>query len=183
MVSMKKKWSTSWISSIQPRKQRKFRHNAPLHARKRFVSIHLSPELRKRFSKRSIQARKGDEIKIMRGSMRGKLGTVERVDLSKSRIYIEDIKRKKVDGSEVPLGFQPSNLMITRLKLDDKRRQAVLDRVSETGKPRKPAAESPVPKQEKPAEPAVKGPEKKPSQKTKPRKSARKPAEKRTRKK
>lgn len=125
---MKQEWSSNWLSSIQPRKQRKHRHNAPLHVRQSFVHANLSPELRKRYDKRSMQLRKGDEIKVMRGSLKGKTGTVEKVDLGKSRIYTEDIKVKKVDGSEIPMGFEPSNLMITKLKLDDKKRQAILER-------------------------------------------------------
>ena len=86
---MKKDWSPDWQASIQPRKQRKFRHNAPLHTRQSFARAMLSPELRKRFGKRSMQLRKGDEIKVMRGSLKGKTGTVERVDLRKSRIFVE----------------------------------------------------------------------------------------------
>lgn len=126
---MKKAWSSRWLSSVQPRKQRKYRCNAPLHVRQRFVSVNLSPELRKRFGKRSMQVRKGDEVKVVRGSHKKKTGTVERVDLRKSKIYVDEIKAKKVDGSDVQKPLQPSNLMITKLKLDDKKRQAILDRV------------------------------------------------------
>lgn len=125
---MKKEWSANWNSSVQPRKQRKFRYNAPLHVRQRFVSVSLSPELRKRFGTRSMQVRKGDEIKVVRGDMRKKTGVVEKVDVNKSRIYVEELKVKKVDGSEVHRPMQPSNLMITKLKLDDKKRQAILER-------------------------------------------------------
>jgi large subunit ribosomal protein L24 len=195
---MKKEWSPRWVSSMQPRKQRKYRHNAPLHVRQRFVSANLSPELRKRFGVRSMQLRKGDEVRVMRGGMKGKLGAVERVDLTKSKIYMEEIKVKKVDGSEVPRAMQPSNLMITKLKLDDKKRQAILDRVEEAKKPKpekppekpapekeakkpkekktekpkeeKPAPEKEKPKKEKPKKPAAKKPAKKPKQAKKPKK-------------
>lgn len=139
---MKRMWSPRWLSSIQPRKQRKYRYNAPLHVRQRFVSANLSPELRKRFSVRSMHLRKGDEVRVMRGGLKGKNGTVDRVDLSGGKIYTEEIKTKKVDGSEVPMGIQPSNLMITKLKLDDKRRQAILDRVGEPGRARPAGTES-----------------------------------------
>lgn len=125
---MNKSWSARWLSSIQPRKQRKYRHNAPLHVRQGFVSANLSPELRKRYSKRSMQLRKGDEIKVMRGTLKGKTGVVERVDIRKSRIYVDEFKVKKVDGSEIQRSLEPSNLMITKLKLDDKKRQAILER-------------------------------------------------------
>lgn len=132
---MKKEWSRLWMKSVQPRKQRKYRYNAPLHARHKFLSANLSPELRRRFGKRSMPVRKGDEIEVMRGSSKGLRGTVNKVDLMGSKIYVEEIKIKKVDGSEVMKPLQPSNLRIVKLSLDDKMRQRVLERAEE--KPKK----------------------------------------------
>jgi large subunit ribosomal protein L24 len=126
---MKKEWSRHWVRSVQPRKQRKYRHKAPLHARHRFMSANLSPELRRRFGKRSMPVRKGDEVEVMRGSQKGLRGTVSRVDLGRCRVYADEIKVKKVDASEVMRPLQPSNLKIVKLKLDDKMREKVLDRV------------------------------------------------------
>jgi large subunit ribosomal protein L24 len=167
---MKTKWSPSWLSSVQPRKQRKYRYNAPLHVRQGFVSSNLSPELRKRFSRRSMQIRKGDEVRVMRGGFRGKTGTVERVDLSKSRIYTEEFKVKKVDGSEVPRALEPSNLMITKLKLDDKRRQAILDRTGQAGKGRPEPGKTEPEKTKTPEKgPSEKGAETKPKPKKVPK--------------
>jgi large subunit ribosomal protein L24 len=190
---MKKEWSGSWNSSVQPRKQRKFRYNAPLHVRQRFVSVNLSPELRKRFGTRSMQVRKGDEIRVVRGDMKKKTGVVDRVDVNKSRIYVEELKVKKVDGSEVHRPMQPSNLMITKLKLDDKKRQAILERAGSAAKPKpEPKAETkPSKRKDKKAEvkkPAVKkapkkAPAKKPApKKTTAKKSPKKPANKKERK-
>ena len=168
-----------WISSVQPRKQRKYRHNAPLHVRQRFVSANLSPELRKRFGKRSMQLRKGDEVKVMRGGFRGKLGTVDRVDLSRGRIYMDEIKVKKVDGSEVHRPLEPSNIMITKLKLDDKKRQAILDRTDQAARPaEEKKAEEPA-RKEKAAEAKPENKEEKPREKpaeSKPAKKAEKKA-------
>jgi large subunit ribosomal protein L24 len=98
---MKKEWSRMWLRSVQPRKQRKYRHNAPLHVRHRFMSANLSPEMRRRFGKRSMAVRKGDEVEIMRGSSKGLRGTVNRIDLSRCKVYVDEVKTKKVDGSEV----------------------------------------------------------------------------------
>lgn len=159
---MKKEWSRSWNSSVQPRKQRKYRHNAPLHVRNDFVRATLSPDLRSRYSKRSMRIRKGDEIKVMRGTFKGKTGTVETVDLNKSRIFTEDIKIKKVDGSEISKGLEPSNLMITKLKLDDKRRQAILSRREDALKAKKEKPAPKPPKQE-PAKPSTEAESKKPA--------------------
>ncbi|MBU0898839.1 MAG: 50S ribosomal protein L24 [Nanoarchaeota archaeon] len=116
------------MSSKQPRKQRKYRHNAPMHIRQKFVSVHLSPALRKQFKTRSASIHKGDDIKVMDGSFKGKTGSVERVNLKKCKIYVDGIKAKKVDGTEVMRALEPSNLMITKLNLDDKIRQKVLNK-------------------------------------------------------
>ncbi len=156
---MKKAWSKRWVASTQPRKQRKYRINAPLGVRHRFLSAHLSKELRERFGKRALPVRKSDEVVVMKGSFRGYRGNVERVDLRESKIYIEGVKRKKVDGSEVAMPVDPSNVMITKLSIEDKRRQAVLERSGRTAKPavkktevvkasKKPRKEIPVPKEE-----------------------------------
>ena len=48
---MKKKFSESWKSSKQVRKQRKYRYNAPLHIKQKFVNVHLAKELRKKYKK------------------------------------------------------------------------------------------------------------------------------------
>ena len=125
---MKKAWSNKWVSSTQPRKQRKYRYNAPLHVRQKFVSAHLSEALRNRFGKRSLPIRKGDEVKIMRGSNAGHKGKVDRVDLKHSRIYIEGHTVKKVDGSETMKSVNPSNLLLVDPKMDDKRRQMIVER-------------------------------------------------------
>jgi large subunit ribosomal protein L24 len=127
-----KEWSGKWVSSKQPRKQRKYRHNAPLHVRQRFVSAHLSEALRNRFGMRSLPLRKGDEVKVMRGSSKGLKGKIERVDLKNSKVYIEGLNVKKVDGSEVLRPINPSNLLITDSKMEDKRRQTIVERSRET---------------------------------------------------
>jgi len=125
---MKTKWSREWISSKQPRKQRKYRYNAPLHIRRKFVSAHLSPELRNKYGIRSIPIRKGDEVEVMRGSSKGLRGTVERVDLSKCKVYVSGITVKKADGSEVMRALEPSNLKIVNMNLDDKKRLEAISR-------------------------------------------------------
>src|SRR3989338_6614499 len=125
---MKTQWSTSWISSKQPRKQRKYRFNAPLHVRRKFVSAHLAKILRKRFNRRSVPLRKGDEVEVMRGNNKGLKGHVEIIDLKKCKVYVENIKVKKVNGTEVLKPLEPSNLLITNLVLEDKFRKKLLEK-------------------------------------------------------
>ena len=112
---MKRKFSTKWRSSSQPRKQRKYRANAPLHLRKEFVNINLSKDLRKKQKKRSIQAKKGDKVKIMRGKFKGEVGKILEVKLKDSKIIVEGMQVKKQDGSKVHIKLQPSNLQIIEL--------------------------------------------------------------------
>ncbi len=131
---MRQNWSKKWNSSTQPRKQKKFRHNAPLHVKRKFLSVNLVRPLRERFGKRSMVVRKGDEVVVMRGTLRGKKGPVERVSIGREKVYIEGIKLKKVDGSEISKPFIPSNLQITKLALEDKRRQTILERAGEDKK-------------------------------------------------
>jgi large subunit ribosomal protein L24 len=125
---MKQKFSTHWISSTQPRKQRKFIANAPLHVRHKFLSANLSKELRKKYAKRNLPLRKGDEVLIMRGAFKKKKAKLTSVDLKKTRVVLEGIQRTKKDGSKVNVFFNPSNLQIQVLNLDDKQRVAALNR-------------------------------------------------------
>ncbi len=119
---MKQKFSTHWLKSKQPRKQRKYRYNAPLHLRHKFLNAHLSAELRKKYGKRSVPLRKGDEVLIMRGSFKKKKGKILEIDLKRSRATIEGINRKKLDGTKVNVYLNPSNLQILNLNLDDNKR-------------------------------------------------------------
>ena len=125
---MKNKFSSSWGTSTQPRKQRKYRFNAPLHIKQKFMRAHLSKELRKKYSKRNFSLRKGDNVKIMRGQFRNKHGKIERVNLKGTFVYITGIEVAKRDGTKTLFPIHPSNLMITELNMDDKIRQQMLER-------------------------------------------------------
>lgn len=125
---MKKKFSTKWKSSKQVRKQRKYRYNAPLHVKQKFVHVHLSKELKKKYGKRRLGLKKGDKVKIVRGQFRKHTGSVERVDLKKIGVYVSGIEITKKDGSKTTYPIHPSNLIVTELNLDDKVRQKIIER-------------------------------------------------------
>ncbi len=129
---MKSEWSNKWKASAQPRKQKKYVHNAPLHVKRKFLSVNLSKPLRERFGKRSMVVRKGDDVIVLRGSLRGKTGTVEKVSIASGKVYIEGVKMKKVDGSEISKPFTASNLQLTKLSLEDKRRQNIVERAGDS---------------------------------------------------
>ncbi len=125
---MKKEFSKNWVSSKQPRKQRKYRYNAPLHIRQNFVSTNFNKELRKKYNKRSFPLRAGDSVKVMRGGFKGKTGKISKVDLKDIKVYIEGLKRKKSDGKEVQVPFKPSNLQIISVNIEDKKRAKIADK-------------------------------------------------------
>ena len=125
---MEKKWSRHWKSSTQPRKQRKYVHNAPLHVVSKLFSSMLSKELKKKHGKNAITVRKGDKVKILRGQFKGKTGKVEKVALSRKKVYIEGIYLLKKDGKRTAYAIHPSKLMITELYLEDKKRSKSLER-------------------------------------------------------
>jgi len=131
---MKKKFSRSWIKSKQPRKQRKYSHNAPLHIKGKFMSAHLSKDLMKKYNRRSIRPRKGDKIIVLRGQFKKKKGNVERVDLKKSKVYVSGVEMIKKDGTKVFYPVHPSNLVVTEINLDDKKRAAILNKSKEAYK-------------------------------------------------
>jgi len=121
-----KDFSNEWKSSKNPRKQRKYRFNAPLHIKHGFMNAHLSKELRGRYSKRSIGLRKGDKVRIMRGKFRKHEGKIEKIELRKARVFVSGVEITKKDGTKKLLALHPSNIMITELNLDDNRKRPYL---------------------------------------------------------
>lgn len=119
---MKREFSSNWKGSSQVRKQRKYRHNAPLHIRQGFLSAHLAKDLRVKHKMRTLPVRKGDEVIVMRGSFAKKKAKVLMVDLGRTRVTLENITRSKKDGSKVPVYFRAHALTIVGLYGDDKMR-------------------------------------------------------------
>ena len=56
---MKKLYSRKWKASTQPRKQRKYRYNAPLHTKGKFLGSHLVKALKEKYSVRTLRVRVG----------------------------------------------------------------------------------------------------------------------------
>lgn len=82
----------------------------------------LDKELRKKYGMRSIEVRKGDEVKVMRGKFKGKQGKVGDVDVKNMRIQIDGIQRSKAGGEKLITWFHPSNVKIIVLEEKDNRR-------------------------------------------------------------
>lgn len=130
---MKSKWSRAWVKSRQPRKQRKYIHNAPLSVKRKFLGVHLSPDLRKKHNTRSMIIRAGDKVKVLRGSFKGTDGVVQKVITKKGVVQVDSVKNMKKDGSKVHKLLNPSNLMIIDLDLKDGVRRKIIERKSSNG--------------------------------------------------
>jgi large subunit ribosomal protein L24 len=117
------------IKSRQPRKQRKWLYKtSKLHEKHRLLHATLSKELRKRYNKRSLRIRKGDKVRILRGSFAGHEGKVLEVDMKSIRIRVDGATVTKADGTEVSVPIHPSNVMILDLGKIDNVRKKILER-------------------------------------------------------
>ena len=125
---VKNNFSKGWNRSIQPRKQRKYRYNVPLHLKQSMLGVHLSADLRKKYGKRTIRVRKGDKVRILRGQFKRKEGKVERVDVKKEKVFVTGIEIVKKEGAKILHPLVPSNLMIIEMNLDDKKRKQKLEK-------------------------------------------------------
>lgn len=116
------------IKSGKPRKQRRFRFTAPMHVRQRFVHVRVSKELAAKLAtkRRSVAVRRGDTVRIMSGSSRGKTGKVLSVDLRKGAVFVDGIARKNAKGKELQIPIVASNVYAIDLDLGDKLRAAKL---------------------------------------------------------
>ncbi|HLC79031.1 MAG TPA: 50S ribosomal protein L24 [archaeon] len=112
------------VTSSKPRRQRKWRYDKPLHISYKDFSAHLSKELRSELGKRSIEVRKGDTVKVMRGDSKviGKGGKVTQVLRNKRMVLVEGIIAKKSNGTERFIPLRPSKLLIVALDEKDSRR-------------------------------------------------------------
>merc|ERR1711981_1433838 len=104
----------------------------PSHTMKFSASVSSSrrkarKELSSKHHVKSMPIRKDDEVIVVRGSHRGREGKVIQVYRKKYVIHIERVTREKSNGSTVNVGIHPSNVVITKLKLDRDRR-AILER-------------------------------------------------------
>jgi large subunit ribosomal protein L24 len=113
--------------SKDPTKQRKKILTAPQHALKNFMNAHLSKELAEKYNRRAIPIRKGDTVRVLRGEFKGVQGKVINVDRKRMRVFIENVTRKKVDGSTVNVPIHVSKVMITQLNLEDEYRKTLLE--------------------------------------------------------
>ena len=91
--------------SSSRRKSRKAHFTAPSSERRKIMSASLSQELKKQHNCRSIPVRKEDEVRIVRGSFKGKEGKVVQVYRKKWVIHVDKVTRDKVNGTFIESAF------------------------------------------------------------------------------
>ena len=99
-----------------------------MHKRHKLLSAHLAKDLIAKWKRRSLSLRTGDEVKVMRGKFKGTTGKISDVDLKRLKVYIENVKRRKVSGEEVHVPISPSNLLLVNPVMDDKNRLEIISR-------------------------------------------------------
>jgi large subunit ribosomal protein L24 len=141
-----------------PRKQRKAVFSAHNFARRRFLTVPLSRELRQRYGRRQLPVRKGDTVRVISGSYEGQEERVAKIDTRGRTLTLDNITVKKADQKLKALPVRPNHLLLTKLNLVDSWRRRILKLGDEeapaptsggASTPAEPAAEAPA--AEKPA--------------------------------
>jgi len=99
--------------------------SAPSNVRRKLMSASLSGDLRKKLGVRSMPIRKDDEVTVVRGTFKGREGKVVEVYRKKWVIHIERLIREKANGASVPVGIDPSKVVINKLKMDKDRKSLI----------------------------------------------------------
>lgn len=120
------------VSSCR-RKARKAHFNASSNERRKIMSSRLSKELRQKHSVKAVPIHIDDEVEVICGTYKGKVGKVKSVYRKKYVIHIDKITRVKKNNQTVNIGIHPSNVVIKTLKMD-KGREALLQRKANGGK-------------------------------------------------
>lgn len=113
-------------ASSQPRKQRKARYTAAAHEKTRFLNAPLSSALKEQYKRKTLRVVKGDTVKLTRGDSAGEEGVVDAVNVGKAKLIVHGVSLTKADGTEVPRLVDASKVEITKLNLNDKRREEKL---------------------------------------------------------
>lgn len=108
--------------SSKRRINRKKYHNGNSNEKRIFMSSKLCKDLRKNCLKKTMCIRKGDEVKVIRGVQKGKVGKVIQCSRKEIFVYVDSITYKKKNGNETYLPIHPSNVEIQKLLLTNERK-------------------------------------------------------------
>ncbi len=116
--------------SSKARKQRLEDMCAPTHVRRKMASSHLSEKLQKEYGRRSARVVVGDTVVIKRGEegIRGVEAKVIGIDVVSGCVTIDGVTINQADKTAVARPVHASNLVITKLNLEDAWRKDALMR-------------------------------------------------------
>ena len=100
------------------------------------ISSPLSKDLKKKYTKNSVRVVEGDTVKIVRGEFKGVDGKIAEVDVQKSSVAIEGVKKEKTKGDKFDVYIHSSNVIVTGLNSDDKWRIERLEGKKPSPKPK-----------------------------------------------
>lgn len=132
--------------STQPRRQRKAEFQAVGAERRRRMAVSLSRDLRARYGRRQLPVRKGDTVRILSGSYKGREERVAKVQRRRYAVTLDNVTGKTGESKLKPLPIRLSHLVLTRLNLSDPWRRRVLKvPESEAPPPEEPTSEGGAP--------------------------------------
>ncbi|HEU4605298.1 MAG TPA: 50S ribosomal protein L24 [Nitrososphaera sp.] len=96
--------------------------HASKHQLDKMLGARLADELREQYKKKTLRVVKGDSVMVVRGEYKGRGGKVEDVNTERGTLHVEGMQREKIRGGQVKVPIHASNVKITGLNLEDKRR-------------------------------------------------------------
>ena len=112
------------------RTQRKLHFSAPSSIKRKLMSCHLTKTLRTEHKIRALPIKRGDEVKILKGKMKGKTGKVVQVYRKRNVIYVDKVQRDKQNGQTVFLPIKPSYCVIEKLLINKDRTKTIEKRAA-----------------------------------------------------
>ena len=116
---------TNPFVASQARKVRKHYFNATKDEKHIALSAPLSKELQTTHGIKRLPIRRDDEVKVVRGQFKERGGRVVAVKLRSMRINVESVTKQKINNETVYIPIHPSNVVITKLKIDKHRKTLI----------------------------------------------------------
>jgi large subunit ribosomal protein L26e len=116
---------TNPFVSSQARKVRKAYFNATKAEKHVALSAPLSKDLQQAHGIKRLPIRREDEVNIVRGKFKNRNGKVTAVKLWSMRINVESVTIQKLNQENVAVPIHPSNVVITKLKMDKYRKKLI----------------------------------------------------------
>ncbi|OHT11006.1 ribosomal protein L24 [Tritrichomonas foetus] len=116
---------TNPFVSSQARKVRKQFFNATKEEKHVSMSAPLSKDLQNTHGIKRLPIRRDDEVEVVRGQYKTRSGRVVAVKLSTMRINVESVTKQKLSNETVFIPIHPSNVVITKIKMDKYRKNLI----------------------------------------------------------